>query len=227
MRTGKAPKRAIPFRTDKPFGKIIATVVAPNGRTEKIEFLGDGQQVVVFGIHPETKQPYDWHGGEPGQIAREDPPHIGEAEARQLVDTAVDLLVNEFGYCRAAERPKEKDHDAYTEGGIADWQRLLKNVCEGRELHDSLRDLAAKLVASGMCPGAAVNQLRAFMQASTVAHDGRWQERYDDIRASSKARRPYETSVDEADPARCAVVRSLGAIPRANLSVPYLARGGS
>ena len=70
VRIGKVPKRAIPFRTDEPFAKIIANVVAPNGRTEKIEFLGDGQQIVVFGIHPETKQRYNWHGGEPGQIAR-------------------------------------------------------------------------------------------------------------------------------------------------------------
>jgi hypothetical protein len=51
-RIGKPPKRAIPFWTDEPFTKIIANVVAPNGEQEKIEFLGDGQQVVIDGIHP-------------------------------------------------------------------------------------------------------------------------------------------------------------------------------
>src|SRR5262245_11858573 len=55
VRIGRAPKRAILFRADEPFTKITANVVAPSGRIEKIEFLGDGQQVVVFGTHPETK----------------------------------------------------------------------------------------------------------------------------------------------------------------------------
>ena len=99
-------------------------------------------------------------------------------------------------------RPKEKkDHDAYTEGGIADWQRLLNNIHEGRELHDSLRDLAAKLVASGMCAGATVNQLRALMQASTAVHDARWQERYDDIPRLVEGAEALRSKRDEADPA--------------------------
>jgi hypothetical protein len=44
-RIGRAPKRAILFRTQEPFAKIIANLVAPNGSTEKIEFLADGQQL--------------------------------------------------------------------------------------------------------------------------------------------------------------------------------------
>jgi Bifunctional DNA primase/polymerase, N-terminal len=66
VRIGKPPKRAIIFRTITPFRKITAPLIAPNGiNDEKIELLGDGQQLVVDGIHPETKQPYRWHGGEP------------------------------------------------------------------------------------------------------------------------------------------------------------------
>jgi Bifunctional DNA primase/polymerase, N-terminal len=47
VRTGLAPKAAIPFRTIEPFGKIPVPVVAPNGdpaKPEKIEFLASGQQ---------------------------------------------------------------------------------------------------------------------------------------------------------------------------------------
>ena len=76
VRIGKAPKRAIPFRTEVPFAKITANVVAPHGRTEKIEFLGDGQQVVAFGIHPETKQRYNWHGGEPDKSQEGSATHL-------------------------------------------------------------------------------------------------------------------------------------------------------
>ena len=58
------------FAPTTPFTKILANVTAPNGgAAEKIEFLGDGQQIVVAGIHPDTKAPYRWHGGEPGRSA--------------------------------------------------------------------------------------------------------------------------------------------------------------
>jgi len=105
-RIGLPPKRALPFRTDEPFEKIVVNLVAPNGKPEKIEFLADGQQVACFGIHPDTKAPYNWHGGEPGQITRGDLPYIRGEEARQLVDNVVELLVREHGYSRGASRPK-------------------------------------------------------------------------------------------------------------------------
>jgi AAA domain/Bifunctional DNA primase/polymerase, N-terminal len=189
-RIGKPPKCAIPFRTDEPFTKIIANVIAPNGSAEKIEFLADGQQVAVAGIHPDTQRPYSWHGGEPGQIKREELPYIREEEARQLVDEIVDLLVREFDYRRATERPQkqhksnggnDKGFTITTGNGAADWKYLFDNIHEGRELHDSVRDLAGKLIASGMKAGSAVNVLRAEMNRSTAPHDDRWQERYDDI----------------------------------------------
>jgi hypothetical protein len=85
VRVGRSPKRAILFHTIEPFAKILANVVAPNGSTEKIEFLADGQQVVCFGTHPETRKLYTWHGGEPGQIARGSTvhPRAGSAPARR------------------------------------------------------------------------------------------------------------------------------------------------
>jgi putative DNA primase/helicase len=45
VRIGLPPKRAILFRTNEPFGKIVVNVVAANGsaeKAEKVEFLGDG-----------------------------------------------------------------------------------------------------------------------------------------------------------------------------------------
>ena len=67
VRTGRAPKRALLFRTDTPFDKITTPVfVSPDGRTHKVEILGWGQQIVVHGIHPETLAPYTWRDVEPG-----------------------------------------------------------------------------------------------------------------------------------------------------------------
>src|SRR5262249_19096788 len=106
VRIGLPPKRAIPFRTEEPFDKIVVNLIAPNGSEgQKIEFLANGQQVVVAGIHPDTKQLYRWHGGKPGEVKREDLPYTREAEARALVNDLVELLVRDSGYKRAQDRP--------------------------------------------------------------------------------------------------------------------------
>ena len=43
VRIGLPPKRAIPFRTDEPFNKIVVNLIAPNAgpdaKPEKVEFL--------------------------------------------------------------------------------------------------------------------------------------------------------------------------------------------
>jgi AAA domain-containing protein/bifunctional DNA primase/polymerase-like protein len=187
VRIGLPPKRALLFRTLVPFDKITVNFEQTRGKPEKIEFLCNGQQLVVAGIHPDTGKPYNWFGGEPWTIKQEDLPYISAEEAQQLVDDVVELLVRDFGYMRAADRPKRKDKSGNGPfvndqlANEADWQYLIANILKGDALHDSLRDLAAKYAASGMSGGAIVNSLRALMEASTAPHDGRWQERFDDI----------------------------------------------
>jgi hypothetical protein len=96
-RIGNWPKRAVPFKTaDEPFRKI--RVLFEGDEKEKVEFLCDGQQAAVAGIHPDTGQPYRWLGRELWQVPREDLPGIGEDEARQLVSEIVEMLCREFGY---------------------------------------------------------------------------------------------------------------------------------
>jgi len=188
IRTGLAPKRAILLRTDTPFKKITGTVVAPKGDTDqKIELLANGQQVAVFGTHPKTGKPYSWFGGEPTSIRHDELPYVSEDEAKQFVADAVALLVKDFGYkmppAGPTETGKTNGHDPTNWGGLVD------NIGQGRQLHDSLRDLAGKLIASGMDDGAVVNFLRALMDSSSAPRDERWRARYDDIsRAVSTAR---------------------------------------
>jgi hypothetical protein len=50
-RVGLWPKRVLLYRTDAPFAKKSAG---------KVEVLGQGQQVLAFGIHPDTGQAYYW-----------------------------------------------------------------------------------------------------------------------------------------------------------------------
>jgi hypothetical protein len=102
VRTGSWPKRLIPFRTNDPFRKIAVTFVEGG----KLEILGDGQQFVAFGIHPDTHRPYEWENGEsPLTVERSELPYINEAEARELVKAAVKLLIDHFGY-RLPPKPR-------------------------------------------------------------------------------------------------------------------------
>ena len=93
MRIGQAPKCAIPFQTDQPFAKISTPVfTSPNGRKHHVEVLGDGQQVVVFGRHPDTGGNYTWQGGEPSTVARDALPYINAALATEYVAKCADRM---------------------------------------------------------------------------------------------------------------------------------------
>src|SRR5262249_5908987 len=97
VRFGKPPKRLIMLRTDEPFDKLYYVFKAPDGSEHKIEILGDGQQYVVDGLHPETHKPYGWFGGELKTIKREDLPYIRFNDAKEFISAAKKLLAEEFG----------------------------------------------------------------------------------------------------------------------------------
>ncbi len=201
VRFGKAPKRAILLRTNEPFNKITHAFTAPDGSTQKIEILAAGQQIVVAGVHPDTQKPYSWHGGEPGQIKREDLPYIREADARAFLDEAAALLSREFNFTIISSGATQNSGTVNGNANADDlnyeivdssWTGLVANILAGRDLHDSIRNLAASAVASGVNETAAERLLHALMQSSTAPHDGRWQDRYDDIiRAICSARRKF------------------------------------
>lgn len=62
---------ALCYRNEDPMGKVTVTGRAPGADrvTKLVEFLGTGQQVAAYGIHPDTGRPYewpmDWNDGEP------------------------------------------------------------------------------------------------------------------------------------------------------------------
>jgi putative DNA primase/helicase len=211
VRIGLPPKRAILFCTDTPFAKILVNLVAANGsaeKPEKLEFLGDGQQLAAFGIHPDTGQPYRWHGGEPGQVQREDLPLITDDEARALVAELVELLVRDFGYSRPTKRKRRSG--AQTDGGsTTDWADLVSNIRDGQALHDSLCKLAAKLAKAGTHPGAIANHLYALLETSNAPRDDRFRERWREIpRLVDSAIGKYATP-KQAGHAGAAIIRMI------------------
>jgi hypothetical protein len=172
---------------------MVCSLIAPNGDTkQKLEFLGNGQQVVLDGIHPDTRKPYTWRGGVPGDVGLKALPYINEAEAQMLFRDAVELLVAEHGYKIAPSRPKNGNGHHHSDGA-KDWSWLMGSILDGAELHDASRDLAAKLVSSGVKGGAAVNIVRATMERSKAPRDARFDERMRDIpRLVSSAEGKFE-----------------------------------
>jgi hypothetical protein len=115
VRFGRAPRRAMLFRTATPFPKIIAKFVAPNGSKHKIEFLGDGQQLIAHGIHPDTGARYAWHADLcPWNMKREDLVEIDEAEAHAFLDYVADVLKEQFGFERVSDG---NGHDTHSPSG--------------------------------------------------------------------------------------------------------------
>jgi len=93
VRIGQAPKCAILFQTDQPFAKLSTPIfTSPEGRKHHVEVLGDGQQVVVFGKHPETGGNYTWHFGEPGKVERDALPYINAELAAQYIARCKDCM---------------------------------------------------------------------------------------------------------------------------------------
>jgi hypothetical protein len=144
LRSGRAPKVAIPFRTDTPFKKVSAALIAPDDTVgQKIEFLCEGQQAVVDGIHPDVHTPYRWAGGDLIHVKRDEPPPITADEAQELVDDIAALMLN-HGY-QIVEDPARKAEGNGADpdnGERVDWEKPRENIRTGREYHESLRDLS-------------------------------------------------------------------------------------
>mgnify|MGYP003672608496 FL=1 len=83
-RIGMAPKALLLFRTDTPMAKSVSAKFSDaDGNTNCIEILGKGQQLVAYGIHPDTQQEYRWPKACPFTVPLADLPTIS---ADQIAD---------------------------------------------------------------------------------------------------------------------------------------------
>ena len=58
VRVGRHPKSLLMYRAEELFGKMRIRFVDDNGVEQLVEMLAEGQQYVVGGIHPATREPY-------------------------------------------------------------------------------------------------------------------------------------------------------------------------
>jgi AAA domain/Bifunctional DNA primase/polymerase, N-terminal len=107
LRYGRYPKRAIVFRCDKPFSKVsTGKWIDEKGVEQQLEILCDGQQLVVYGTHPDTNEAYIWPGARPGRTPRTSLPLLTPEAAQALVNRAK-ALFQERGWRPKREERKE------------------------------------------------------------------------------------------------------------------------
>jgi RecA-family ATPase len=113
VRFGLPPKRAALFKTSTPFKKLATPpFISPGGqKLHKVEILASGQQLVVTGIHPGTGRSYSWHGGEPGDVRREDLPELTQAMAEAFIAKAT-AIMRAQGWIEKSRKLNGAAHDA-------------------------------------------------------------------------------------------------------------------
>ena len=77
VRVGRAPREVYFFVTDTPLKKM---------KVGGVEILGDGQQVIVHGIHPDTQEPYRWPQESILDATPDDLPKVDKATLDRLYE---------------------------------------------------------------------------------------------------------------------------------------------
>lgn len=132
MRVGLWPKRLLLYRTQVPFGKL---------GLPKIDVLGQGQQFVAFGRHPETRRAYTWPNGEtPLEVALSDLPLVSEDQVRRLLGELAAVLpkgpiANRRG---PGALPGSNKLERNTEGLVVDGRDFWLSTVAFHVVHDAL-----------------------------------------------------------------------------------------
>lgn len=115
VRVGMPPKRILVYRVDAPFHGL---------KRPPVEVLGLGQQFVAFGVHPVTREPYEWRDGDPVDVPRRELPLVDESALRRMLELTDDLIPAELrparlcGDARGPAGPRDPDELRGTRRGI-------------------------------------------------------------------------------------------------------------
>lgn len=139
LRIGRAPKKLLVYRTEKPFAKVKShTWINDDGERCAVEVLGSGQQFVAFGIHPGTGAPFSWPNG--------DSPLNNDAnfDLNEIDLPAARAICDEFD-AMAAAKGWQKDQKASPTRGHVIGKKPEKvasdaDFDEDEDLSDALRD---------------------------------------------------------------------------------------
>ncbi len=156
IRTGRAPKRLLVYRTQQPFGRMRLWLTdSITGEKHLLEFLGDGQQYVVAGTHPSGAQ-YGWdtalHAVNPHTLCPVKPEDV-ELFFKDI-EAAADLLG--FAASREGNGSTSVDREGVSQSGLqapsfeacAEAVKLIPNTNEAFPGRDDYLRLGYAIKAS-------------------------------------------------------------------------------
>ena len=107
-RVGKAPKLLRCYRAERPMQKMeTPELLLDDGTVLQVEVMGQGQQVVSYGTHPATLQPYSWPEYGPDLVPLSELPVATEARLRAFLAAAEKVIRDAGGRTK-----KERERDA-------------------------------------------------------------------------------------------------------------------
>jgi hypothetical protein len=104
-RVGQKPKALLVYRVSEPVAKATTSFFATGSdKRSRVEILGRGQQFVAFNIHPDTKEPYQWFGGDPSDTALWELPEVTPEQLQEFLVAAEKLLKSKFKVLKSTRR---------------------------------------------------------------------------------------------------------------------------
>lgn len=112
LRYGNKPKSLYLFRTEKKVRKFTSQAwVDELENVNKLEVLAKGQQFVCFGVHPDTKQEYEWATDRtPLNTDIDDLPFIYIDEINEIINL-FDEVCQKHGFTKKKNSKKEVKHN--------------------------------------------------------------------------------------------------------------------
>jgi hypothetical protein len=110
------------------------------------------------------------------------------------VDNEINLDAALVALQAAAPPEQARQQGNGAAGESSDWSDLLANIVAGRELHDSITKLAAKMIVGGVPDAIAVNLIRGALENSSAPRNDRFADRMAEVpRDVRTAREKYAT----------------------------------
>jgi hypothetical protein len=105
-RIGKAPKCLYIFRALEPRDKRTTGAYLVNGLKCQIEVFGNRTQFVGFGLHPDTRRPYEWFNGSPAETPLADLPEVTPESIDGLLARAEEYFAARGTLIKPASKPR-------------------------------------------------------------------------------------------------------------------------
>ncbi|MCU7836544.1 MAG: AAA family ATPase [gamma proteobacterium symbiont of Taylorina sp.] len=142
VRVGQKPKRLLIYRTVKPFKKMVSKTYwsGENQETKnQIEILGDGQQFVAYGTHPDTDEPYYYPLEELTHILLNELPILTVEHAQQVIDYFEENIPDGW-VCKEDEKQAFRDYKPKVCNSLSNGQiSPIEAYNEQHTIEDELR----------------------------------------------------------------------------------------